>query len=235
MRRSGLWCRLADELGVVADVGPLAEQSPRTEGSDKPAGIFLSLLTRRAQQHVAVCARCRAERAEWAHIAGLLEDVERPVAPASVYAGLMAKIAGERAEQGARQQATELVAGVAPRGAERVGPRGITDAHRGVSNPAGSFADAEPGWLAPVLALVVGWSFVVATIGPLLGPLDRTLALARGAVGEVWGQLSHVVGSGLSLMPPTLEPVLVALGWGVFGWAVTVSVLVVTTKLSDVF
>lgn len=121
----------------------------------------------------------------------------------------MAKIAVERAEQRA--------AGVA-----------------GGADP-GLFAEAEPTWLAPLLALVLGWGLVVSTMEPLFGRLDRTLALTHGAAGEVWGRLLQVIGPALSAMPPALEPLAVGLGWGALGWGATVAVLAVSKRLSEVF
>lgn len=160
------------------------------------------------------------EQTEWARIAEMFEHIDRPVAPASLYEGLMAKIAVERTEE----RATRTVGGES--GA------GVTSVARGAA--LGPFAEAEPGWLAPLLALVLGWGLVVSTMEPLFGRLDRTLALTRGAAGEVWGRLLQVIGPALSAMPPALEPLAIALAWGALGWGVTRAALALTTKFSEV-
>lgn len=164
-----------------------------------------------------------AEAGEWDRIARMMREMPRPVAPDSLYDGLMARISEERVQQDASASFGSTV-------------------RRPVR-----------GWLAPVGAAAFGWLVAVSTEASLFERFERVLASALGTASDgvahvaVQGdRLLYVLkqvgfaSSGKALftgpaslagLSPVAEQLLLACVWGGIGWGVTVATLAVSRKL----
>lgn len=201
-RRTWL-CRWADRLGVVT-------------GDD--AGERQSSLHRLARRHVEQCAHCQAEREEWAQMRVQLRALARSSAPSDLLDGVMAKIAFERAREGA------VASQAAYTEARRVVSAGKTLGMRVVRGVMSATVLAAMG-LGSVGSAVVGRS----TVAAVSWTWPEIAAATRAVVVNAFYSTNDA-----TLQVGPAGPLLAALLWGLTGVSVAMAVVAVAeTAASD--
>lgn len=233
-------CRLADKLGVVADIrsgdggasdvhGPDRGRGPEHTGGRGAVTSWQNLLRGPLRRHVSQCPRCRSERAEWSRVIARLQEVDRPAAPDSLFDGLMARIAEERAEQ----YRTRIGSGVDLSGAV---PPIVDDP----SDRDPVFADVPIGgevhWLVPVMAVAAALSLVAVPAANVANTVryavGMTLEATRVVILDVLEHAFRGVASlGTSSWPG--DHLAVGLIWCLIGLGITVAVSVVSGTIAQ--
>lgn len=229
------WCRLADALGVVADVEAGGDRKSETGGGDGPldssgAGGLLSglrhLVVRQARRHVHVCDHCQAQRAQWTQVIARLREVERPSAPDSLFDGLMAKIARERMQQ----QST--VVGMA--GSEHHGASAYGASRPMPALPGRMSIEGDDHWLVPIVAVAVALGFMAVPVGGIADTVRRVAGASREAARTATLDVIHQAFKTMS----TLETAgwfggqLVVIAWCMMGLGMTAAVSVLAASMA---